>query len=207
MPCKLICHKLPEQFYHKMHSLADADLLLVMGTSLTVYPFAALCQLVPQVCPRVLINFDEVGDLGERKQDILLLDDCDKTVRALCKALGWSDELKEIWEAAKKPVDQIPVTLDGVPGYRTPPDLENSVKGLTERIGEALDLTSGVGNARDSEKQLEEEKSAVAKVGEMVGTQKKEHDKISYKESGETAETMVSSDKTVSTNAMKTVII
>ncbi len=34
----------------------ECDLLIVMGTSLQVQPFASLVQKVPQSCPRLLIN-------------------------------------------------------------------------------------------------------------------------------------------------------
>lgn len=69
-----------------------------MGTSLTVHPFAALADLVSKdTCPRVLINLDEVGDLGHRPDDVLLLGRCDQMVLDLCKELGWEDRLRELW--------------------------------------------------------------------------------------------------------------
>ena len=34
----------------------ECDLLLVMGTSLSVYPFASLVSQVSDLCPRVLFN-------------------------------------------------------------------------------------------------------------------------------------------------------
>lgn len=70
-----------------------------MGTSLTVYPFAALRSMVPAKCPRVLINLDRVGDIGARADDVALLMSCDEAVRKLCDEIGdgWTEELERLW--------------------------------------------------------------------------------------------------------------
>ena len=55
---------LPDRFYELAGLRADSaesdfdkcDLLIVMGTSLVVQPFASLIDKVPAVCPRLLIN-------------------------------------------------------------------------------------------------------------------------------------------------------
>ena len=44
--------KLPDEFHQAIPTLQEADLLIVMGTSLTVHPFAMLAELVPKGCPR-----------------------------------------------------------------------------------------------------------------------------------------------------------
>lgn len=75
-----------------------ADLVFVMGTSLTVHPFASLAGLPSDYCPRVLINLDLVGDFGDRPDDVILLGKCDETVKELCKELGWEEELNKLWE-------------------------------------------------------------------------------------------------------------
>ena len=41
-----------------------------MGTSLKVHPFATLTQLVPEGCPRVLINLDPAGDIGTGAREV-----------------------------------------------------------------------------------------------------------------------------------------
>lgn len=53
---------LPERF-HSNHprDLRNADLLLVIGTSLKVQPFASLTEKVRDSTPRVLINLEKVG--------------------------------------------------------------------------------------------------------------------------------------------------
>ncbi|KAK7022092.1 NAD-dependent protein deacetylase [Favolaschia claudopus] len=89
---------LPDQFINAMPNVWKADVLVIMGTSLTVHPFAGLAERAPPTCPRVLINLDLVGGIGRRPNDMVLLGKCDDVVRALCKKLGWEKELEGLWE-------------------------------------------------------------------------------------------------------------
>jgi NAD-dependent SIR2 family protein deacetylase len=61
---------LPKRFHSLVESdMPEADLLLVLGTSLSVQPFASLVDAVPRNCVRVLINREAVGRrrrLGDR---------------------------------------------------------------------------------------------------------------------------------------------
>ncbi|KAF8810218.1 NAD-dependent deacetylase sirtuin-2 [Phlegmacium glaucopus] len=95
---------LPPEFINSVPSMRSADLLIVMGTSLTVRPFASLAGMVGDSCPRVLINLDHVGDFGSRADDVILLGKCDETVRELCKELGWENELLRLWEETEASV-------------------------------------------------------------------------------------------------------
>ncbi|TGO91869.1 hypothetical protein BPOR_0016g00160 [Botrytis porri] len=89
--------QLPEAIHtHKMIP-ATADLVIVMGTSLSVQPFATLPTLAPETVPRLLFNMISVGDFGSRLDDVAVLGDCDSGVRKLADALGWRDELEELW--------------------------------------------------------------------------------------------------------------
>lgn len=88
---------LPESFHRNRALPASADLAIVMGTSLTVQPFASLPLFVREETPRVLINMERVGGIGSRPDDVVLLGDCDEGVRQLAEALGWQDELEELW--------------------------------------------------------------------------------------------------------------
>ena len=101
---RLTAGQLPPQFHVSIRSLRKADLLIVIGTSLTVHPFASLVDLVPDDCPRVLINLDEVGDFHKR-DDITLLGKCDDVVRKLCRELGWEEELGRAWAATANSVE------------------------------------------------------------------------------------------------------
>ncbi|KAF8956510.1 DHS-like NAD/FAD-binding domain-containing protein [Flammula alnicola] len=95
---------LPPNFIHSIPNLRKADLLIVMGTSLTVHPFASLAGMVDDSCPRVLINLDLVGDFGSRADDVILLGKCDDIVKDLCKELGWEEELIRLWNETEDSV-------------------------------------------------------------------------------------------------------
>ena len=47
-----------------MDDLKDADLLIVIGTSLAVGPFNMCVHEVPQGCPKVLINMTNNAEQG-----------------------------------------------------------------------------------------------------------------------------------------------
>eukprot|EP00929_Paragymnodinium_shiwhaense_P066840 TRINITY_DN33583_c0_g1_i1.p1 TRINITY_DN33583_c0_g1~~TRINITY_DN33583_c0_g1_i1.p1 ORF type:complete len:326 (+),score=48.11 TRINITY_DN33583_c0_g1_i1:115-1092(+) len=113
---------LPRRFFQlSSEDLPQADLLLVMGTSLQVQPFAGLVnQVLPEV-PRVLVNRDRVGeadaaggddfmrlfntssagfrfdDPGTR--DVFLEGNCDDGISQLCSLLGWEAELSDMMSA------------------------------------------------------------------------------------------------------------
>ena len=91
--------QLPERF-HTNHSLPSrADLCIIMGTSLSVQPFASLPGMCAEGVPRVLINSERVGGLGSRADDVLVLGDCDDGIRKLAEALGWEKELQNLWHS------------------------------------------------------------------------------------------------------------
>lgn len=135
---------LPPDFLRSLARLRDADLLIVMGTSLTVHPFASLINMVKGQCPRVLINLDKVGGIGSNRNDIVLLGKCDDIVRDLARALGWEDELDKEWIETVKSLDN----------HETPHEepekdeadeakakLENELEKITDRVGKALSLS------------------------------------------------------------------
>lgn len=88
---------LPMEFSRSSGALAEADLVLILGTSLTVYPFAALPEMCRPKTPRVLFNMEQVGDIGERADDVLKLGPCDVGVLKFAEELGWLEELNELW--------------------------------------------------------------------------------------------------------------
>ncbi|KAF4995317.1 hypothetical protein FGRMN_5216 [Fusarium graminum] len=88
---------LPKTFDNNTHQVAMADLVLVVGTSLSVYPFAALPGLAQEGKPRVLFNMEKVGQLGSRSDDVIELGDCDAGIRKFADKLGWRDELEKLW--------------------------------------------------------------------------------------------------------------
>ncbi|KAI9653022.1 MAG: Sir2 histone deacetylase Hst2 [Alyxoria varia] len=88
---------LPGEFFASRGLPARADLCIVMGTSLTVQPFASLPGVVTETVPRALLNLERVGGMGSRPDDVLVLGDCDDGVRKLAKACGWLEELEQLW--------------------------------------------------------------------------------------------------------------
>lgn len=88
---------LPSDFFHNATLPSQADLCIIMGTSLSVHPFASLPQACADECPRILINMEKVGGLGSRADDVLLLGDCDTGVKKLAEACGWLEELEALW--------------------------------------------------------------------------------------------------------------
>lgn len=62
--------------YHVANDFRSADLLLVIGTSLRVHPFASWLDLVPVDCMRVLMNEEKVGEptpLNETREYQLMM--------------------------------------------------------------------------------------------------------------------------------------
>ncbi|KAL7712956.1 NAD-dependent deacetylase sirtuin-2 [Entamoeba marina] len=85
---------LPENFFSNIDDDFDScDMLLVFGTALVVYPFAALVDRVTPNCPRIVINRDLVGrdmDYDGEGRDVAILGDCDEIVNQLCSHLNWN---------------------------------------------------------------------------------------------------------------------
>lgn len=81
---------------------AKNHLVLVAGTSLTVYPFASLPEEVPSAVRRALINQELVGDFKAypRKKDIVFHGSVDEAAEQLAAELGWLKELEAL--AAKQ---------------------------------------------------------------------------------------------------------
>lgn len=142
----------------KSRSLAEADLLFVIGTSLQVEPFASLTQSVPNSCPRVLINLEEAGDLGSRRDDVLSLGKCDDVIKALATELGWLEELNAAWAQTRMTLDNPP------PADKFQEELEDQIPETEETEGEGLQqeidrLTKSLDEklkvANDSKKSIE----------------------------------------------------
>lgn len=97
---------LPPKFYElPLKDFKKCDLLIIMGTSLEVQPFASLINRVNNNCVRLLINRELVGETGsslksflfndglqfnqpENKRDVCWLGDCDDGIENLAQKLG-----------------------------------------------------------------------------------------------------------------------
>ncbi|XP_008302900.1 NAD-dependent protein deacetylase sirtuin-3, mitochondrial [Stegastes partitus] len=93
--------ELPRHFFKYLTDFPLADLLIIMGTSLEVEPFASLAGAVRSSVPRLLINRDLVGPFAwsRRPQDVVQLGDVVSGVQALVDALGWTQELEALMAA------------------------------------------------------------------------------------------------------------
>lgn len=112
---------LPDRFWDSLKpDFGAADLLLVMGTSLVVQPFAGLIDRVGPRVPRLLLNRERVGEADEGLRglgwtrgfefpprvaawrDVLELGDADAGVWHLAALLGWEDDLRELVRRADR---------------------------------------------------------------------------------------------------------
>jgi len=133
---------LPESFHRNRHVPATADLVIVMGTSLTVQPFASLPGFASEGTPRILINKEIVGDLGTRPDDVLVLGDCDEGVRKLADALGWRDELEQMWLEVNGKINQNEAErLKEQKHLSKDEELEAEIEKLTEEVDAALKIS------------------------------------------------------------------
>lgn len=95
---------LPRRFYGMRRTdFRDAELLIVMGTSLAVSPVNQLIDKVPASCHRLLMNREVVaGDFflqRSRWVDVMsgvFLGDCDDACTKFAELCGWKEELETV---------------------------------------------------------------------------------------------------------------
>lgn len=160
---------LPRAFSEKSHNTAMADLVLIIGTSLTVYPFASLPDMARQKIPRVLFNMEKVGSLGSRVDDVLELGSCDNGIRKLAALLGWADELEEFWrnivgdEEAERQLRSQTDRDD---------ELEDELQKLTGEIETVLKLDGEKEEAEEDEQDEDKEESEELEESKKVEDEK-----------------------------------
>ncbi|XP_072030920.1 NAD-dependent protein deacetylase sirtuin-2-like [Amphiura filiformis] len=105
---------LPTRFFPLvMEDFPKCDLLIIMGTSLVVQPFASLVDRVRDTTPRLLINIEKTGqsdplmsmlgmgsgmdfDSDQKYRDVAQLGTCDEGCYKLAELLGWKADLDEM---------------------------------------------------------------------------------------------------------------
>ncbi|KAL2355198.1 NAD-dependent histone deacetylase SIR2 [Cryomyces antarcticus] len=132
--------QLPAAFFANRGLPAEADLCIVLGTSLTVQPFASLPGFCEEGVPRLLINQEQVGSLGSRPDDVLLLGDCDDGVRKLAKACGWLEELEALWTKTA-PKGAADLGKEAAPKRSREETIEDEVDKLTREVDQTLKLS------------------------------------------------------------------
>ncbi|GJN76919.1 Sir2 histone deacetylase Hst2 [Purpureocillium lilacinum] len=165
---------LPRAFSEKSHHTAMADIVLIIGTSLTVYPFASLPDMARESTPRVLFNMERVGRIGSRADDVVQLGAIDDGIRKLADELGWRDELEELWRGlvGKEEAER---QLRSQKWHDE--EVEEEVQKLTEEV-EAV-LTFDESDTSDSDKSRDqpvETKAEETPRGEEPDEERSRHD-------------------------------
>jgi len=103
---------LPKRFFTcAISDFPKCDLLIIMGTSLVVQPFAGMIHEVRGDIPRLLINLESVGQYEldyEKKdnvRDVFWKGTCDDGSYRLAELLGWKEELKDLMDREWKKLD------------------------------------------------------------------------------------------------------
>ena len=98
-PCKpnvvFYGEKLPKRFYEKADECKDVDLIIIMGTSLKVHPFASLPSLTNRNAYVMVFNMEEVGEFNYydlSKDSIFILGKTDQNIIKFLKDINWYDE-------------------------------------------------------------------------------------------------------------------
>uniref|UniRef100_A0A7S3PGM1 NAD-dependent protein deacetylase n=1 Tax=Aplanochytrium stocchinoi TaxID=215587 RepID=A0A7S3PGM1_9STRA len=108
---------LPDAFFdNRNKDLKGADLLIILGTSLSVSPFNELINYVTKTTPRLLMNLEVVGTVPSKfaknglrlgrtdnSRDYMIQGACDDGVRALCDLIGnnWRNDLENLVKTLK----------------------------------------------------------------------------------------------------------
>lgn len=95
--------EMSKEFANYRNDFEKCDCLIVIGTSLKVYPFSSLVDKVKDECPRLLINRDLVGDWElyaddpkSNYRDACFQGNCDDGCLKLAELLGWEKDLKNL---------------------------------------------------------------------------------------------------------------
>ncbi|KAJ8373635.1 hypothetical protein SKAU_G00042150 [Synaphobranchus kaupii] len=122
---------LPQKYFLSSTDFPKADLLIIMGTSLQIEPFASLVDTVRATTPRLLMNRGPVGPFlcsPLRRRDYMELGDLENTVRRLAQSLGWDRQIQALISAHECTVTPLgPAALLSVRG-----EIQQEKGGATE---------------------------------------------------------------------------
>jgi NAD-dependent deacetylase sirtuin 2 len=130
--------------------LGVCDALIIIGTSLTVQPFASLVEMAGGDVPRLLINRDRVGesffsgglDFDSGRRDVHLGGTCDDSCRELAEALELGPAFAALLAEASALSTSAPhSTEDAAQAGRSE---EQSVAAAADALA-AVTLSEGVG--------------------------------------------------------------
>lgn len=96
---------LPKRFHSYVVDFPKCDLLVIMGTSLEVEPFAGIANSVVRSAPRLLLNREIVGPFSRRwerrSNDVVQQGDLVEGVKKLVSLLGWSEAMEALMNRAE----------------------------------------------------------------------------------------------------------
>lgn len=91
---------LPKRFFYYLKDLPQCDMVIIMGTSLEVYPFAGIVNSARGYIPRVLINREAVGPFARpssgRFNDLAVTGDLLESVQKFARVLGWKKAMEDL---------------------------------------------------------------------------------------------------------------
>ncbi|PWW78707.1 DHS-like NAD/FAD-binding domain-containing protein, partial [Tuber magnatum] len=135
---------LPSEFHMGLRMVEEADLVIIMGSSLSVYPFAALPGRAREGAVRVLMNNERAGGIGGRADDVLLLGGCDRGVGRLAEELGWTEELEEVWRSVGGGTDkEAEAEAESSESAEPVESMNEKVGRLTEEVERSLSVVDG----------------------------------------------------------------
>ncbi|KAI0237180.1 NAD-dependent protein deacetylase sirtuin-2 [Lamellibrachia satsuma] len=126
---------LPKTYFQAVNEdIPQCDMLIIMGTSLVVQPFASLTNQVPKTTPRLYINMEKTEETSDpwmqllgmgnsfkfddddNYRDVFWQGTCDDGCYKLSELLGWEDELKKLVQSehAKIEAKNVPLRSTGV---------------------------------------------------------------------------------------------
>ncbi|GBB91885.1 hypothetical protein RclHR1_01930027 [Rhizophagus clarus] len=163
---------LPGKFFLRINDFQICDLLIVIGTSLQVQPFASLIDSVGEKVPRLLINLEQVGcygmsDMGfdfEGKyqkywRDAFYKGTCDEGIKKLAELCGFKDELLQIYEEGHesliKEFGKIPTPVEIAPKVEKEAKIEpkskveEEIDQLTKVFEEKIKIKSEISDEVD----------------------------------------------------------
>ena len=109
-PCKpnvvFYGEKLPSRFYNKLDKCEDVDLIIIMGTSLKVQPFASIPSMSNPEADIIVFNMEKVGLFLYNKLYCNKLFIQGKTDENIIKFLKDTDMLNEFKDFVKKEYDE-----------------------------------------------------------------------------------------------------
>ncbi|GAB1219914.1 hypothetical protein ENUP19_0388G0010 [Entamoeba nuttalli] len=88
---------LPQQFFNNFEKVEECDLLIVLGTSLLVQPFASLIDLTKKNTPRVYINMKDFNSFN-KINDLQIIGKCDESILEIAEYMGIGDDFKKYLE-------------------------------------------------------------------------------------------------------------